>query len=242
MDRRALIDGAAALDVALTPLDAERFERYAVELLDWNRRINLTAITDPIEIVRKHFLDSLALLACCGFQSGDSIIDVGSGAGLPGLPIALARPDVQVTLLEATRKKCDFLRHIVARLGVGNVSIVNARAEDAARDPAHRERHAVAVARAVAEMATLAEYLLPFVRIGGWIVAQKSGEIEAEVGRAEQAILALGGHVRRVAPLRLPGIEAARYAVIVDKVAATPDKYPRRAGMPEKRPIGSRRG
>lgn len=233
-----MIDGAAALDVALTPLDAERFERYAVELLDWNRRVNLTAITDPLEIVHKHFLDSLALIACCSFQSGGSLIDVGSGAGFPGLPIALARPDMQVTLLEATRKKCDFLRHVVARLGVGNVSIVNARAEDAARDPAHRERHAVAVARAVAEMATLAEYLLPFVRIGGWIVAQKSGEIEAEVGRAGAAIMALGGHLRRIAPLRLPGIEEARCAVIVDKIAPTPDKYPRRAGMPEKRPIG----
>ena len=238
VDQRALIDGAAALDVALTPLDAERFERYAVELLDWNRRVNLTAITDPLEIVHKHFLDSLALIACCGFQTGGSIIDVGSGAGFPGLPIALARPDLQVTLLEATRKKCDFLRHLVATLGVGNVSVVQARAENAARDPAHRERHAVAVARAVAEMATLAEYLLPLVRIGGWIVAQKSGEIEAEVGRAGAAIMALGGHLRRIAPLRLPGIEEARYAVIVDKIAPTPDRYPRRAGMPEKRPIG----
>ena len=238
VDQRALIDGAAALDVALTPLDAERFERYAVELLDWNRRVNLTAITDPLEIVHKHFLDSLALIACCGFQTGGSIIDVGSGAGFPGLPIALARPDLQVTLLEATRKKCDFLRHLVATLGVGNVSVVQARAENAARDPAHRERHAVAVARAVAEMATLAEYLLPFVRIAGWIVAQKSGEIEAEVERAGAAIMALGGHLRRIAPLRLPGIEEARYAVIVDKIAPTPDRYPRRAGMPEKRPIG----
>jgi len=238
VDRRALIDGAAALDVPLTPLDAERFERYAVELLDWNRRVNLTAITDPLEIVHKHFLDSLALIACCGFQTGGSIIDVGSGAGFPGLPIALARPDLQVTLLEATRKKCDFLRHLVATLGVGNVSVVQARAENAARDPAHRERHAVAVARAVAEMATLAEYLLPLVRIGGWIVAQKSGEIEAEVGRAGAAIMALGGQLRRIAPLRLPGIEEARYAVIVDKIAPTPDRYPRRAGMPEKRPIG----
>ena len=127
MIRPALADGAAALDLALTAAQVECFERYAAELLDWNRRVNLTAITDPIDIVYKHFLDSLSLIPCCSFQTGDRLIDVGSGAGFPGLPIAIARPDLQLTLLEATRKKCDFLRHIIAALSLGNVSVVNAR-------------------------------------------------------------------------------------------------------------------
>ncbi len=237
MRQPALVNGAAVLGLTLSPDQVDRFERYAADLIDWNRRINLTAITDPRDIVHKHFLDSLSALTTCDLQVGARIIDVGSGAGFPGLPIRIARPDLQLTLLEATRKKCDFLRHIAAVLALERVTIVQARAEDAARDAAHRERYDVAIARAVAETATLAEYLLPFVRIGGQAVAQKSGDVEAELARAGAAIAALGGRVQRITRLTVPGVAESRCLVILDKIAPTPDQYPRRAGLPAKRPI-----
>lgn len=233
----ALVDGARALGLTLSPEQADRFNRYAAELIDWNRRVNLTAISDPLEIVHKHFLDSLSTIAACDLRPAERIVDVGSGAGFPGLPIRIARPDVRLTLLEATRKKCDFLRHVVAVLGLNDVAIVNARAEAAGRDPAHREQYDVAIARAVAEMATLAEYLLPFARIGGRVAAQKSGEVEAEVERAGAAIAVLGGRLQHIVSVSVPGLNEARAIVIVQKVAPTPGRYPRRPGLPEKRPI-----
>jgi 16S rRNA (guanine527-N7)-methyltransferase len=235
--RTSLAGGAAALGLALAPDQLDRFERYCAALIDWNRRVNLTAIVDPIDVARKHFLDSLSVLSVCEIRAGDRLVDVGSGAGFPGLPIRIARPGLQVTLLEATRKKCEFLRHVVAALDLSDVAIVNARAEDAARDAARRERYDWALARAVADLAALVEYLLPFVRVGGRVAAQKSGEVGAEVERAGAAIAALGGRLQRVAPVSVPGLEEARCVIVIDKIAPTPEKYPRRAGLPEKRPI-----
>jgi len=239
MFRSALLGGARVLGLPMSPHQLAQFERYAADLVEWNRRANLTTIVDPLDIVRKHFLDSLSVLSVCDPDLGARIVDVGSGAGFPGLPLRIARPDLHVTLLEATRKKCDFLRHVVGVLALDNVHVVNARAEDAARDAAHRERYDVSVARAVAEAPTLLEILLPFVKVGGCALAMKSGGVEAEVERAGAAIAALGGRVQRIAPVNVPGIDEPRYVVVVDKVTPTPDKYPRRAGMPHKRPIGS---
>ena len=237
MMHSALLEGVGALGVPISPHQLAQFERYAADLVAWNRRSNLTTITDPLDIVRKHFLDSLSVLSVCEPEPGARVIDVGSGAGFPGLPLRIARPDLRVTLLEATRKKCDFLRHVVTVLALDNVHVVNGRAEDAARAAAHRERYDIAVARAVAETTTLAEYLLPFVRVGGWALAMKSGEVEAEVERAARAIATLGGRLQCIAPLSVPGIDEPRTVVVIGKAALTPGKYPRRAGMPEKRPI-----
>ena len=239
MLRTALLEGAEILGLPPSPHQLAQFERYALDLVEWNRRANLTTITDSLDIVRKHFLDSLSVLSVCDPKPGARMIDVGSGAGFPGLPLRIARPGLRVTLLEATRKKCDFLRHVVGALELDGVYVVNARAEDAARDAAHRERYDVAVARAVAEAPTLVEYLLPFVKVGGCALALKSGEVDAEVERAGAAIATLGGRLQRIAPVSVPGIDEPRTIVVVDKVAPTPDKYPRRAGMPEKRPIGN---
>lgn len=234
---RALAEGATTLGLTLSPAQIEQFERYLTELVDWNRRANLTAIIQPLDIVRKHFLDSLSLLAACEFPAGSRVIDVGSGAGFPGLPVRLARSDLHLTLLEATRKKCDFLHHLTARLDLGDVAIVNARAEDAGRDPLHRERYRAALARAVADMAALMEYTLPFVEMGGWVAAQKSGDVKTEVEGAAEAIAVLGGHLRAIESIDVPGLSGPRAIVIVDKAAPTPEKYPRRSGMPAKRPI-----
>jgi 16S rRNA (guanine527-N7)-methyltransferase len=238
MDRSVLATGAATFGLSLAAHQIDRFEHLAAQLIEWNQRANLTAIADPSEIVRKHFLDSLALLSVCEWRHGARLIDVGSGAGFPGLPLKIARPDLQVTLLEANAKKCEFLRHVTATLDLSDLSIVQARAEDAARDPLQREQYDIATARAVAEMAVLVEYTLPFVQLGGCLAAQKSGEVQAEVARAQPAIAMLGGRLQRIAQVNVPGVVEARYVVIVDKIESTPEKYPRRAGQPKKKPIG----
>jgi 16S rRNA (guanine527-N7)-methyltransferase len=165
------------------------------------------------------------------------VVDVGTGAGFPGLPLKIACPTMRLTLIEATGKKTAFLKHMVTTLGLQNVLVLKARAEEVGQDPAHREQYDWAVARAVAELPTLVEYLLPLVKISGRALAQKSENAPAEVTAAETAISHLGGRVNRLMPLELYGIAETRYLVIIDKIAATPDKYPRRSGMPAKRPI-----
>ena len=164
-------------------------------------------------------------------------MDVGTGAGFPGLPLRIACPALRVTLIEATGKKAEFCRHVVERLGLEGVEVVHGRAEDVGQDPEHRQRYDVAVARAVAAMPVLAEYLLPLVRLGGQAIAQKGESGPAEAHGAEAAIRLLGGRLRQVTPVELPGVAEARYLVMVEKVAATPPIYPRRAGLPGRRPL-----
>ena len=235
IDESLLASGAHDLGIDLSPDQIDRFSRYADRLIEWNARFNLTAITEPREIVIKHFLDSLS--AARSVPPAARVIDVGAGAGFPGLPIKIARPAVSLTVLEATRKKCEFLQAMIDELHLTNVLVVNARAEDAAHDPSHRESYDVAIARAVAEMPTLLEYLLPFVRIGGVAVAQKSKEAVNDVQHAEFAMTTLGGRLVDIISVRVPELNEARYLVVIEKTAATPGKYPRRAGMPAKRPL-----
>jgi len=251
-----LIEGARKLGLSMTPDQVAMFRRYRQELVAWQTRANLTAITDDEGIQTKHFLDSLSCLVAvsaarspatrlpaafeaCLLQSDARVIDVGTGAGFPGLPLRIICPAIKLTLLEATGKKVEFLRHIVELLDLRGVTVIKHRAEESGGDPEHRERYDWAVARAVAEMPTLAEYLLPFVRIGGRAVAQKGEDAPAEVARAETAIVHLGGKLNRLIPVELTGIAETRYLVMMDKVAATPEKYPRRPGMPSKHPIAN---
>lgn len=236
-----LILGAARLGLELTAAQVEAFRRYREMLVAWNRRFNLTAITDDEGIQVRHFLDSLSCLPVMearGGLEGRRVVDVGTGAGFPGLPLKIVRPAMRLTLVEATRKKTDFLRAVVAELGLEGVEVIHARAERVGRDPRHREHYDWALARAVAEMRILAEYLLPLVRVGGYALAQKGEQAPAEVQRAERALALLGGEVERLEPVALPGVAERRYLVVVRKVAATPDRYPRREGMPAKRPLG----
>ncbi len=236
----ALIKGACELGVTLTSRHMAAFETCYRELVDWNRRFNLTAITDWEGVLVRHFLDSLSCLKALPqveLAAGARVVDVGTGAGFPGLPLKIVCPEMQLTLLEATGKKVAFLRHMVDLLGCKGVEVIHARAEQLGRDAAHRERYDWALARAVAEMPTLAEYLLPLVRVGGAALAQKGESAAAEVHEAEAAIAVLGGRVRQLVPVELRGLAETRYLVVVDKVAATPDKYPRRPGMPQKAPL-----
>ena len=237
-----LVAGAQELHITLTDRHLDSFETCYREMVDWNQRFNLTAITDWEGVLVRHFLDSLSCLKALPRKSlaaGARVIDVGTGAGFPGLPLKLVCPEMQLTLLEATGKKVTYLEHMVRVLGLKGVKIVHGRAEELGRDPAHRERYDWALARAVAEMPVLAEYLLPLARVGGAMLAQKGEGAAAEVHAAEAAINTLGGRVRQLVPVELRGLAETRHLVVVDKVAATPEKYPRRPGVPQKRPLKS---
>jgi 16S rRNA (guanine527-N7)-methyltransferase len=235
IDQTQLLNGAQHFEIDLSHDQIDQFDRCAERLIEWNRHFNLTSIVDPSEIVTKHFLDSLA--AARLIPRAAKLIDVGAGAGFPGLPIKIAHPELSLTLLEATRKKCDFLAAMIAELKLSNSIVVNARAEDAAHNVAHREQYDVAIARAVAEMPTLSEYLLPFVKIGGVAIALKSKDIQQETDRAEAAIKMLGGQLKQIVPVTIPGLNEERYLVVIEKISTTPEKYPRRAGMPSKKPL-----
>jgi 16S rRNA (guanine527-N7)-methyltransferase len=235
-----LIAGARQLNITLTGRQLADFETCYRELVAWNQRFNLTAITDWEGVLVRHFLDSLSCLKAlprAELAAGARIIDVGTGAGFPGLPLKIVCPGMRLTLLEATGKKVAFLEHLVRVLGLKGVEAIHGRAEELGHNPAHRERYDWALARAVAEMPTLTEYLLPLVRVGGAVLAQKGEGAAAEVHGANAAIATRGGRVRQLVPVELRGLAETRYLVVVDKVAATPEKYPRRPGMPEKRPI-----
>lgn len=236
IDLQLLTDGAHELGLDLTTEQLDRFSRLADRLIEWNARFNLTTIIEPRDIVIKHFLDSLSIMRAIPAQA-KRIIDVGAGAGLPGFPIKIARPDVSLVLVEATRKKCEFLEAMIKELKIYNVFVVNARAEDVGRDPDHREYYDVAVARAVADLPVLAEYLLPLVKVGGVAVAQKSKKVDEEIERADTAILLLGGLDAEVIPVTVPGLSDERNLVVIEKIVATPDDYPRRVGVPSKTPL-----
>lgn len=235
-----LTEGARLLSISLTPEQIATFSHYREELLLWNRRVNLTAITLPDEVEVKHFLDSLSFVLappCGGPRAGMRVLDIGSGGGFPGVPLRIACPGMRLTLLESARKKTDFLRHLVSTLGMADVEVVTDRAETRAHDPAYREQFDLVLARAVAETAELAELALPFCAIGGRAVLGKVSDTAAEVERAAKAIATMGGRLLRVLPVELPGL-SGRTLVVLAKERPTPPAYPRRPGMPHKRPLG----
>ena len=210
---------------------------YEKELLEWNQKFNLTAIRDTESIRTKHFLDSFSCVLAWKASPPNHLIDVGTGAGFPGIPLKILYPNLKLTLVESVRKKVMFCQHIVSLLGLEHVNVLQARAEDLGQDPQNREKFDWAVARAVANLNVLSEYLIPLVKVGGAMLAQKgeSGPAEAQV--AEGAMKLLGGKLRQLIPVNLPGVADDRYLVVVDKVAATPPKYPRKPGVPGKQPL-----
>ncbi len=227
--------------VRLTPAQLSALERYEAELLEWNSRFNLTAIRDPEQIRLKHFLDSFTCLCVMRDTPMDRVIDVGTGAGFPGLPLKIIQPNMQLTLVESVGKKAKFCRHIVSTLGLEGVEVVQERAEALGQAKAHRERYDWALARAVAVMPVLAEYLLPLVRVGGAMLAMKGQSGPSEAHSAEYAFKLLGGHLRKIFPIHLPQVAEERYLIVVDKIAATPPAYPRTVGLATKKPLEKKR-
>ncbi len=228
---------AAALGAPLSAGQVAQFAAYEALLLEWNERIALTAIREPHQLRVRHFLDALSCAAATGPLDGQALIDIGSGAGFPGLPLKILYPGLRLTLVDSVAKKARFLELVAAELGLGDVRIIAERAEVLGQDPAHRERYDWATARAVAELRVLAELLLPLVRAGGRALAQKGASAAEELAAAGRAIAALGGGAARIVPVRLPESEATHHLVIIDKAAATGSRYPRRAGIPAKRPL-----
>ncbi len=235
-----LKSGATKLGLSLNPGQLEQFNIYYQELITWNQLMNLTRITDYEEVQTKHFLDSLTVSLAMKQSAGINdlrIIDVGTGAGMPGLPLKILFPNIRLVLLDATAKKATFLQHLKQKLELENVEIVVGRAEEVAHQSEYRERFDLVLSRAVAPLATLAELTLPFCAIGGSFIAQKRGRIEPEIDQATKAISTLGGNLREMKRIDLKEFADERYLVIIDKVSSTPHQYPRRPGIPAKRPI-----
>jgi len=233
-----LRDGARRLGIPLGERELAQFQTYYEELVVWNQQMNLTSITgyEPVQV--NHFLDSLTVVIAYVPQGKIKVIDVGAGGGFPGIPLKIVFPDINLTLLEATGKKVLFLQHIVSKLGVENVQVNTGRAEEVAHLPAQREKYDLVLARAVAPLVTLVEYTLPFCRPGGIFVAHKKGEIADEVARAKPAITILNGRLLETKPVILPEFKDHRYLVVVKKLGETPAAYPRRSGLPVKKPLG----
>ena len=227
----------ALFNVHITERQVASLIKYEKELLEWNQKFNLTAIRDAESIRTKHFLDSFSCALAWKGSPPNHIIDVGTGAGFPGIPLKILYPNLKLTLVESVRKKAMFCQHIVSVLGLDNVDIIQVRAEDIGQDVKHREKYDWAVARAVANLNVLSEYLLPLVEIGGSMLAQKGESAPAEAQSAEGAMRLLGGKLKQLIPVNLPGVADDRYLVIVDKVAATPPKYPRKPGIAAKTPL-----
>ena len=210
---------------------------YEKELIEWNQKFNLTAIRDVESIRTKHFLDSFSCVLAWQATPPSRLIDVGTGAGFPGLPLKIVYPHMYVTLVESVGKKAMFCQHIVSKLGLENMEVIHTRAENLGQDTNHRETYDYAVGRAVANLNILSEYLLPLVKIGGTMLAQKGESGPAEVHSSESAMKLLGGKMEQLIPVNLPGVVEDRYLVVVEKVAATPPKYPRKPGIPAKQPL-----
>jgi 16S rRNA (guanine527-N7)-methyltransferase len=230
-------DAKTLFNVHLTARQVMALINYEKELMEWNQKFNLTAIRDVESIRTKHFLDSYSCVLAWKANPPHRLIDVGTGAGFPSIPLKIIYPTMHVTLVESVGKKAMFCQHIVQTLGLENVEVIQARAEDLGQKPAHRETYDWAVARAVANLNILSEYLLPLVKLGGTMLAQKGETGPAEAQTAEKAMKILGGKLKQLIPVNLPGVADDRYLVLVDKVAATPPKYPRKAGIPMKTPL-----
>ena len=240
MDRskfHILEDGCQAFGVTLTEKQIEQFEKYYELLVEWTKVMNLTGITEFDEVMQKHFVDSAAAAKYVEMEKVNSLIDVGTGAGFPGIPLKILYPHLQVTLLDSLNKRIKFLEEVVDNLGLTGIETVHGRAEDAAKKAEYREQFDLSVSRAVANLASLTEYCLPFVKVGGKFVSYKSVSVDEEITQSKKAVYVLGGEIGKVEKFNLPESDMERALVIIEKKRSTPKKYPRKAGMPTKEPL-----
>ena len=225
------------LGITLTEQQKQQFDKFYELLVEWNKVMNLTGITEYEEVNEKHFVDSLSIVKAIDMNQVHSVIDVGTGAGFPGIPLKIAFPHLKVVLLDSLNKRINFLNTVIDELGLDDISTIHGRAEDFAKKAEYREQFELCVSRAVANLATLSEYCIPYVKKGGMFVPYKSGEIDEELEQSKKAVHVLGGKIQDVVKFQLPGTEIGRSFVSIKKLQNTAKKYPRKAGLPAKEPI-----
>lgn len=228
---------AEAIGVELNETQISQFIKYYEILVEWNSFMNLTGITEYEEVIQKHFVDSLALCKAVDIKEAQTLIDIGTGAGFPGIPLKIAYPQLQVTLLDSLQKRIKFLNEVISQLGLTGVETIHGRAEDFAKPSMKREAYDICVSRAVANLASLSEYCLPYVKVGGYFIPYKSGKIEEEMEASKKAVFLLGGKLEEEVKFMLPESDISRSLIKIKKVSATPKKYPRKSGMATKEPI-----
>jgi len=228
-------DKSIDLGVRFLVEQLEQFFDYMNLLIEWNEKMNLTAITDPEEIILKHFIDSITILK--EIKDYSKVVDVGTGAGFPGIPLSIMNPTLKITLVDSLNKRLIFLQEVVNRLKLKNIEIVHARAEEFGQNKKYRESFDIATSRAVANLSTLVEYLLPLVKVGGICICMKGSEVEEELKDSKKAIQILGGEIESIDEFTLPGSDIKRNIVIIKKIDKTPNRYPRKPGTPSKEPI-----
>lgn len=236
-----LEDRLTALDITLSGVQLHQFDKFYEILVEWNKVMNLTGITEYQDVVEKHFLDSLSIVKIVDMNQTKSVIDIGTGAGFPGIPLKIAFPDLNIVLLDSLNKRIKFLDHVIEELKIAGIRTIHGRAEDYARDLKYREKFDLCVSRAVANMSSLSEYCLPYVKVGGRFISYKSGDIEKEISEGQKAINILGGKIDQIEKFKLPGTEIQRSFVMIKKIKNTQNKYPRKAGMPTKEPLRDRK-
>ncbi len=232
-----LVNGLDILKVNMEHEDIEKFRTYKELLLEWNNKINLTAITDEEEVDIKHFLDSLTVLNTGYIKNGDRIIDVGTGGGFPGLPLKIVNNSCEVVLLDSLNKRIKFLNEVIDKLGLKNINSIHGRAEDFGRNEEYREKFDIVVSRAVASLNILSEFCLPFAKVGGHFIAMKGPEIKEEIKGAERAIKLLGGSIEDQMDMKLPFSDIVHTLIVIKKIKTTSTKYPRNPGKPKKSPL-----
>lgn len=232
-----LKDRLDALNIRLNSVQLRQFDKFYEILLEWNKVMNLTGITEYQDVVEKHFLDSLSIVKILDINKTEYVIDVGTGAGFPGIPLKIAFPDLNIVLLDSLNKRIKFLDHVIKELKIHGIQTIHGRAEDYARESKYREKFDLCVSRAVANLASLSEYCLPYVKVGGRFVSYKSGDIESEIFEGKRAINILGGRIEDVEKFNIPGTEIHRSFVMIKKEKNIQNKYPRKAGIPTKEPL-----